>query len=38
MPLKAVLAANVLIIVIILGLLGTQGNTSIAELNKYIVK
>ena len=38
MPLKAVLAENILIIVIILGLLGTQGNTSIAKLSKYIVK
>ena len=38
MPLKVVLAANALAIVIILKLLGTQSNTSIAELSKYIVK
>ena len=38
MPPKAVLTVNILAIVIILGPLGTQGNTSIAELNKYIVK
>ena len=39
MPPKAVLIANALAVtVIILGLLGTQGNTSIAKLNKYIVK
>ena len=34
MPLKAVLAVNVLAIVIILGPLGTQSNTSIAKLSK----
>ena len=38
MPLKAVLAANVLATVTILGLLGTQGNTSIAELSEHTVK
>ena len=38
MPPKAVLAVNVLATVIILGPLGTQGNTSIAELNKQLVK
>ena len=32
MPLKAVLAANALATVIILGLLGTQNNTSIIKL------
>ena len=34
MPLKAVLAANILTALIMLGLLGTQGNTNIAELSK----
>ena len=38
MLLKAVLAANMLAIVTILGLLGTQGNTSIAKLSKHTVK
>ena len=39
MPLKAVLAANILAaIVIISGLSGTQGNTSIAKSSKYTVK
>ena len=38
MPLKAVLAANILITVITLGLLGTQGNTSIAKLSEQLVK
>ena len=38
MPLKAVLVANILATVIILKLLGTQGNTSIVKLNKYTVK
>ena len=38
MPLKAVPAVNVLAIVIMLGLLGTQGNTSIAKLNKQLVE
>ena len=38
MPLKAVLAANALVIVIILGPLGTQGNTSIAKLSEQSVK
>jgi hypothetical protein len=36
MLLKAVLTVNV--IVIILGLLGTQGNTNIAKLSKYTVE
>ena len=34
MPLKAVLIINALVTVIILGLLGMQGNTNIAELSK----
>ena len=38
MPFKAVLAANTLAIVTILGLLGTQSNTSIAKLSKQSVK
>ena len=38
MLLKAVLIVNVLATVIILGLLGTQGNTSIVKLNKYTVE
>ena len=39
MPLKAVPAANILAAtVIILGLLGIQNNTSIAELSKQLVK
>ena len=38
MPLKAVLVANVLATVIILGLLGTQNNTSMAKLSKQLVK
>ena len=38
MPLKAVLVANMLAIVIISGLLGTQGNTSIAKLSKQSVE
>ena len=39
MPPKAVLIANALAVtVIILGLLGTQGNTSIAKLNKQLVE
>ena len=38
MPLKVVLAANILVIVIILGLLGTQGDTSITKLSKQLVK
>ena len=38
MPLKAVLAVNMLATVTILGLLGTQGNTSIAELSEQLVK
>ena len=38
MPLKAVLAANMLATVIILRPLGTQGDTSIAKLSKYTVE
>ena len=38
MPLKAVLAANMLAIVIISGLLGTQSNTSMAKLSEQLVK
>ena len=38
MLLKAVPAANIPATVIILGLLGTQGNTSIVKLSKYTVK
>ena len=38
MLLKVVLAANMPAIVTILGLLGTQGNTSIAKLSEYMVK
>ena len=38
MPLKVILMANALVIVIILGPLGIQGNTNIAELSEYIVK
>ena len=39
MPLKAVLAVNAPVaIVIILGLLGTQDNTNMAKLNKQLVK
>ena len=39
MPLKAVLAANMLVAtVIISGLLGTQSNTSIAKLSEQLVK
>ena len=38
MPLKAVLVANILATVTILGLLGTQGDTSMAKLSKNIVK
>ena len=34
MPPKAVLAANILVIVIILEPLGTQSNTNIAKLSK----
>ena len=34
MPLKVVLVANVPATVIILGLLGTQGNTSIVKLSE----
>ena len=38
MPLRAVLVVNMLATVIILELLGTQGNTNIAELSRYTVK
>ena len=38
MPLKVILAANILAIVIISGLLSTQSNTSIAKLSKYIIE
>ena len=39
MPLKAALAANVpAVIVTMSGLLGTQGDTSIAKLSKQSVK
>ena len=37
-PLKAVLVANTLAIIIILGPLGTQGNTNIAKLSEYTVE
>ena len=38
MPLKAVLAANTLAVLIISEPLGTQGNTSIAKLSKQLVE
>ena len=38
MPLKAVLVVNILVIVTILELLGTQGNTSIAKSSKQLIK
>ena len=39
MPLKAVLAISTLaVIVITLGLLGTQSDTSMAKLNKQLVE
>ena len=38
MLLKAVLVVNMLVIVTILGPLGTQGDTSIAKLSEYTVK
>ena len=38
MPLKAVLAVNMLATVILLGLLGTQDNTSIAKSSKQLIK
>ena len=38
MPLKAVLAINMLAIVIILRPLGTQSNTNIVKLSKQLVK
>ena len=38
MPPKAVLVANALAIVTILGLLGMQSNTSMAKLSKQSVK
>ena len=38
MPPKAVLTVNILAIVIILGPLGTQGNTNMAKLSKQSVE
>ena len=38
MLLKAVLVANMLVTVIILGLSGTQSNINIAKLNKQLVE
>ena len=38
MPLKAVLAANILATVIILGPSGTQSNTNMAKLSKQLIK
>ena len=38
MSLKAVLVVNMLVTVIILGLLGTQGNTSMAKSSKQLVE
>ena len=38
MLLKAVLVANTLVTVIILGLLGTQSNTNIAKLSKQSIE
>ena len=39
MPLKAVLAANMLVVtVMILGPSGTQGNTNMAKLSKQLVE
>ena len=38
MPLKAVLAANILAIAIILRPLNMQGNTSIAKLSKQLIE
>ena len=38
MPFKAVLAANILVTVTILELLGIQSNTNIAKLSKQSVK
>ena len=38
MPLKVVLAVNILVIVIILKLSGMQGNTSITKLSKQLVE
>ena len=38
MPLKAVLAANVLAVPMISRLLGTQSNTNIAKLSKQLVE
>ena len=38
MPFKAVLLVSVLVIVIILGLLGTQGNTNIVKLSKQLIE
>ena len=38
MPLKAVPIVNILAIIIILGPLGTQSNSSIAKLSKQLIK
>ena len=38
MPLKVVPAVNIPVIVIILGLLGTQNNTSIVKSSKQLIK
>ena len=38
MPFKAVLVADASVIVIFLGLLGTQGNTSIVKTSKQLVE
>ena len=38
MPPKAVLAASILAVLIILGPLGTQNNTSITELSKQLIE
>ena len=38
MPLKAVLVANILAIIIILKPSGMQGNTNIAKLSKQLVE
>ena len=38
MPLKAVSTVNALVIVIILGPSGTQGNTNMAELSEQLIK
>ena len=38
MPLKVISVANMPAIVIILGPLGTQGNTSMAKLSEQLIK